>query len=798
MTGTNSRTNDTAGPGATRSGPSGPPAPSRPSSRRSAVELIEAVLDPGTWRSWDEPVVITTEDPDYRADLERARERTGLDESVITGEGRIEGRRVAFVACEFRFLAGSIGVAAGERLVRAVERATEERLPLLAAPASGGTRMQEGTVAFLQMVKVAAAITEHKAAGLPYLVHLRHPTTGGVLASWGSLGHVTAAEPGALIGFMGPRVHEALYGEEFPPGVQVADNLMHHGLIDAVLPASRLGGVAAQVLRVLCGDPAEGGVSAAPRPAEGGVSAAPRPAEGGVSAGPASAYGGVSAGPTLADDGGPARRPLADGGGSVAPLADGGVPVASPADGGGPVGSALADGGEPAAPLADGGVPVASPADGRDSAGPQVADGGGPVAPLADGGVPVTSPVDGGGPAAPQLADGGDPAGPVLADGGEPAAPLADGGVPVASPADGGDSAGPQLADGGELAGSALADDGGPAGSPLADGGGPEASQPVDGGVPGAAPVAHGGDSAGPQLAHGGEHARSVPAAGGAASSGVRSAVDGACPRPVPTAEESIRASRRADRPGVRDLLRVAAEDVTPLSGTGAGEHDPGLLLALARVGGTPCVVLGHNRRSAREGETGDGPGQGQPLGPAGLRTARRGMRIAAELDLPLLTVIDTAGAALNRAAEEGGLAGEIARCLADMVTLPAPTLCLLLGQGAGGAALALLPADRVVAARHAWLSPLPPEGASAILYRTTERAYEVAGRQGVRSADLFAQGIVDRIVDESDAEEGRPEIFLDRLGRILGAELAALRARGQDERLAERRARHRRIGVKG
>ena len=117
-----------------------------------------------------------------------------------------------------RFLAGSIGVAAGERLVRAVERATAERLPLLAAPASGGTRMQEGTVAFLQMVKVAAAITDHKAAGLPYLVYLRHPTTGGVLASWGSLGHVTAAEPGALIGFLGPRVHEALYGEEFPAG----------------------------------------------------------------------------------------------------------------------------------------------------------------------------------------------------------------------------------------------------------------------------------------------------------------------------------------------------------------------------------------------------------------------------------------------------------------------------------------------------------------------------------------------------------------------------------------------------
>lgn len=267
---------------------------------------------------------------------------------------------------------------------------------------------------------------------------------------------------------------------------------------------------------------------------------------------------------------------------------------------------------------------------------------------------------------------------------------------------------------------------------------------------------------------------------------------------PVPSAEESIRASRRPERPGVRDLLRVAAEDVSPLSGTGAGEHDPGLLLALARVGGTPCVVLGHNRRSARQGEDADGPGEGQPLGPAGLRTARRGMHLAAELGLPLLTVIDTAGAALSREAEEGGLAGEIARCLADMVTLPAPTLCLLLGQGAGGAALALLPADRVVAARHAWLSPLPPEGASAILYRTTERAYEVADRQGVRSADLLAQGIVDRIVDEEEEGEEGAEGFLGRLGHLLGAELATLRAQDQDERLAARRARHRRTGLPG
>ncbi len=126
------------------------------------------------------------------------------------------GRPVALVACEFDFLAGSIGVAAAERITDAVQRATREGLPLLASPSSGGTRMQEGTVAFLQMVKIAAAVELHKRAHLPYLVYLRHPTTGGVFASWGSLGHVTAAEPGALVGFLGPRVYEHLYGEPFP------------------------------------------------------------------------------------------------------------------------------------------------------------------------------------------------------------------------------------------------------------------------------------------------------------------------------------------------------------------------------------------------------------------------------------------------------------------------------------------------------------------------------------------------------------------------------------------------------
>src|SRR5262249_50746287 len=203
------------------------------------------------------------------------------------------------------------------------------------------------------------------------------------------------------------------------------------------------------------------------------------------------------------------------------------------------------------------------------------------------------------------------------------------------------------------------------------------------------------------------------------------------------------------ERPGVRALLKVAARDVVPLSGTGQGEHEPGVLLALARFGQAPAIVVGQDRSR----QVGD-----HRLGPASLREARRGIKLAAELGLPLVTIIDTPGAALSPQAEEKGLASEIARTMADLVTLPAPALCLLLGEGTGGGALALLPADQVVAAQHAWLSPLPPEGASAILYRITDRMAEIAERQGVRSADLLADGIIDRIVPEPPDAPGQPD----------------------------------------
>ncbi|WP_233526252.1 acetyl-CoA carboxylase carboxyltransferase subunit alpha/beta [Actinomadura spongiicola] len=471
--------------------------------RAGARELLRRVLDPDGWTPWDAPAPDMDPSTPYGADLAAARERSGGDEAVRTGEGRLRGRRVAFVVSEFRFLAGSIGVATADRIVAAVERATASRLPLLAAPSSGGTRMQEGTAAFVQMARITAAVVAHRAAGLPYLVYLRHPTTGGVFASWGSLGHVTAAEPGALIGFLGPRVYEGLYGEPFPPGVQVAENLAARGLLDAVIGVDELAGTASRALNVLCGRPP---AAARPRPSAGAV--------------------------------------------------------------------------------------------------------------------------------------------------------------------------------------------------------------------------------------------------------------------PDTPAWESIGRSRRPDRPGVRELLRHGATDVTPLSGTGEGEADRGLLLALARFGAAPCVLVAQDRHGQRTGS---------PLGPAGLRVARRGMRLAAELGLPLVTVVDTPGAELSRDAEEGGLAGEIARCLADLVTLPAPTLCLLLGEGAGGAALALLPADRVLVARHAWLSPLPPEGASLIVHRTPDRADEVAAAQRIRSADLLRDGLADALVDERPDAADEPVAFCVRAAAAVERELSGL-----------------------
>jgi acetyl-CoA carboxylase carboxyl transferase subunit beta len=452
------------------------------SRRRTARELLDLVLDPESFESWDEPIDISHHPAPYQDELRAAAAKAGTDESVLTGRGLMRGRPVALIANEFLFLGGSIGRAAAARITGAVRRATAERLPLLATTASGGTRMQEGTPAFVQMVEISRAVMDHRAAGLPYLVYLRHPTTGGVYASWGSLAHITVAEPGALIGFLGPKVYRALNGTPFPDDVQTAENLAAKGVIDAVVPAEALPELVDQALAVLIDPPKPGTL--------------PQP----------------------------------------------------PAD-------------------------------------------------------------------------------------------------PPSSPR---------------------------------------------------------------------------------------------------RAWDSIETTRSSDRVGVRDLLKYAATDTLRLRGTDEGEIDATVLLAITRLDGQPCVLVGQDR--ARQTPS-------TPMGPAALREARRAMRLAEELRLPLVTVIDTPGAELSPSAEERAIAGEIARCIAELSTMTVPTIAVLLGQGCGGGALALLPARTVIAAENAWLAPLPPEGASAIMHGDLDHAAAMAEAQRVRAVDLLADGTVQVVVPEAPYE---------------------------------------------
>jgi len=345
---------------------------------------------------------------------------------------------------------------------------------------------------------------DHRAAGLPYLIYLRHPTTGGVFASWGSLAHITIAEPGALIGFLGPKVYELLEGKPFPPNIQTAENLADRGIIDAVVLPDELPLLIDRALGLLVDAPT---------------------------------------GQTRKRRTGEVRR--------------------------------------------------------------------------------------------------------------------------------------------------------------------------------------------------------------------VRSAWD------------SIQITRASGRAGVREVLRYGSDATMRLQGTEKGERDSAMIVAFARLDGQPCVVIGQDRTTQS---------RFKPMGPAALREARRGMRLANELRLPLVSFIDTPGAELSPEAEQGAIAGEIARCISWMSTMRVPTVSVLLGQGCGGGALALLPADVVIAAENAWLSPLPPEGASAIVHGDLEHAAEMAEAQRIGAIDLLENGTVHHIVPEPPGDT--PESFAKAIAAECAAQLRDLRLR--------------------
>jgi len=503
------------------------------------MERIALVADEDSFEEWDAEVA--SDDPldfhDTKPYVERlaaAREATGLGEAVLTGRAALDGRPFVVVAGEFGFLGGSIGVATAERVARAFERATEQQLPLVALPASGGSRMQEGTLAMVGMAKLAAAAGRLRAAGLPYVVCLTKPTMGGVLASWGSLGTVTFALPGAVAGFAGPRVVELLTGRPLSSRVQRAETLLAQGLIDDVVVPSELRSLIARVL-------------------------------------------------------------------AVAGLND-----------------------SRSAPLPP------------------------------------------------------------------------------------------------------------PSGAPTAGNEG-EGTEPRDAWV-------------------------------------------------------SLQHVRNRRRPGAGALLDAVATDVTILRGARDGHpDDPACLAALARIAGFPAVVIAQCRR---------GDGTPAVMNPSGYRKARRAIALAAELRLPLVTVVDTPGAELSDDAERGGLAGQIAGCLADMAALPVPTVAILLGEGGSGGALALLNADHVLAAEHASLGVIAPEGASAILYRDVEHAAELAVTQGGASWHLLEAGIADMLIPESRPAHEEPDAFLARVGVELFTALASITALDPSERLAERHRRWRSIGL--
>lgn len=186
--------------------------------------------------------------------LKQAQHDTHLQEAVVTGEAAIGGQRVVLVVLDFRFMGGSMGSAVGEKIALAFERAAEENLPLVAVTATGGARVQEGMFALMQMAKTAAAAERLNQKGLPYITVLTHPTTGGVYASFANLADVIIAEPGALIGFAGPRVYEVLLGVKMPSDSHRSEFLYQHGMVDAIVPRAELPALIAKLLRHLSGD----------------------------------------------------------------------------------------------------------------------------------------------------------------------------------------------------------------------------------------------------------------------------------------------------------------------------------------------------------------------------------------------------------------------------------------------------------------------------------------------------------------------------------------------------------------
>jgi len=225
----------------------------------SATKRLVLILDDGSFEEFDSD--LRSVDPlrfkdsqKYTERIAAAQRQTGLTEAVITGQGKINDIPVIIAVLDFDFMGGSMASVVGEKVARAIDRAIERRLPLITLASSGGARMQEGMLSLMQMAKTSAALAKLSDAGLLHISIATNPTTGGVAASFASLGDIIIAEPKALVGFAGPRVIEQTIGQKLPPGFQSAEFLLEHGMIDLIVKRKDLRERLSQLLRYLAGN----------------------------------------------------------------------------------------------------------------------------------------------------------------------------------------------------------------------------------------------------------------------------------------------------------------------------------------------------------------------------------------------------------------------------------------------------------------------------------------------------------------------------------------------------------------
>lgn len=499
----------------------------------TAKERLATLLDIGSFHEDDRGV--TSIDPlsftgrqSYRSRVIQAQRRTQLTEAALTGTGSIVGRDIVVGVIDFSFLGGSIGVAAGERLARAFEKATSRRCPVVLICSTSGTRMQEGLLALMQAPRIAAAIHRHDEAGLPYIAVLTDPTTGSAYTGFVNLADILIAEPNALVGYAALRALEETAGEELPGGAHTSEAHLERGLIDAVVPRAQLRDSLAQLLDLLMN------------------------------------------------------------GYRVAP---------------------------------------------------------------------------------------------------------------------------------------------------------------------------------GPEHREGHVH------------------------HTVRSAWQQVQLSRHANRPTTEELIRRMTTSFVELHGDRSGVDDHAIIAGIGSLGGDAVMLIGQVRptdESAHEGW----------ITAAGFRKAERAMRLAGKVNLPVVTLIDTAGAHPSLANEEAGLGNAIARCMVTMLGLPVPTVAVITGEGNSEAAVAMAVADRVLMLDNAVYEVVRPEDAAAILFGGAEKAGEVAERLRLTSHDCYRLGIIDHTVPEpgEGAHTDHGEAA-NLVRRSVLRELARIQRRKAKKRVAERYARYREIG---